>query len=94
LAISRPPSLGAPKNAHRTPIPHQELIEMNCTTAPQHGLTAAAARPCSALGRGWNRSVGMTVGSVVEFAATGLDTGARKDITTKYTARHLGSLLT
>lgn len=65
---------------------------MICTTAPQHGPLAAAARPCSALGRGWNRSVGMTQGMSVEFAIEFGTTLA--DVTTKYTARHLGSLPT
>jgi hypothetical protein len=52
------------------------------TLAPQQGHTAAGARPCNGLGRGyqWNAMAWMNHSSI-EFV---------KDITAKHPARHLG----
>ena len=53
------------------------------THATQQAVVAAAARPCTGLGRGyqWNASVDMTVSSHLEFGTA---------ISTKRPARHLG----
>ena len=57
------------------------------THATQQAVVAAAARPCTGLGRGyqWNASVGMTMSSHLEFAS---------DIATKRPARLHGGLPT